>query len=223
MQAFDYRPFDRDIWEKELETFVPDVVYDMHTHMWSERHKGSLEDPPTGLRVEFGYQDHLRWAEDLYPGREMHYLVLGTPILGGMDIEGHNAWMAEQVSPDPASVVNMLVTPDMTPEYVAEQVEKHRFFGLKPYRIFAPDMTNGRIRDFMPEALIEVAHDMGLAITMHLSKKTGPADPDNQKDLRGYTSKYPGAQCPGALRQGIQCVHDGRGDSFSQRSAQHLV
>ncbi len=194
MQEFGYRPFDREIWDKELENFVPDVVFDMHTHMWSEQHKGSLPDPPTGLRAEFDYQDHLDWAEDLYPGREMHFLVLGTPISGGIDIDGHNGWMADQVASDPYSAVNMLVTPDMTPEYVAEQVDKHNFFGLKPYRVFAPDPDNGRIKDFLPESFIEIAHDKGLAITMHLAKKTGPADEQNQKDLKTYTSKYPGAQ-----------------------------
>ena len=63
------------------------VVYDMHTHMWSEAHKGTLTGPPTGLRWEIDYQDHLAWAAKLYPGREMHYLVLGTPM-PGMDAEG---------------------------------------------------------------------------------------------------------------------------------------
>ncbi|SVB96620.1 uncharacterized protein METZ01_LOCUS249474, partial [marine metagenome] len=104
MQEFDYRPFDREIWAKELEDFVPKVIFDMHTHMWSEQHKGSLSDPPTGLRAEFDYQAHLEWAKDLYPGREMHFLVLGTPIWGGIDIEGHNDWMAEQIASDPFSV-----------------------------------------------------------------------------------------------------------------------
>ena len=193
MAAFEYKPFDREIWDKELENFVPPVLYDMHTHIWSEQHKGTLQDTPSGLRAEFDYRDHLRWAADLYPDREIHFLVLGTPI-PGMDIEGHNSWMAAQMAADPQSVVNMLVTPDMTPEYVAAQVKKHNFFGLKPYRMFAPDPAGARIRDFLPEALIEVAHDMGLAITMHLSKWTGPADPDNQRDLQYYTSRYPGAQ-----------------------------
>ena len=39
MPEFNYLPFDRDIWNKELEAFVPDVIYDMHTHMWSETHR----------------------------------------------------------------------------------------------------------------------------------------------------------------------------------------
>ena len=188
---FKYIDHDRSIWDKELEEFVPSVVYDMHVHMWSDAHRGTA--PPNNLMLEIGYQDHLDWAAKMFPGREMHYLILGTPI-PGMDAEGHNEWMAEQMKPDPDSAVNMVVTPDMTAEYVAAQVDKHGFFGLKPYRSFAPDKDEGRIKDFLPEHLIELAHDKGLAITMHLSKRIGIADPENQQDLARYTKEYPGAQ-----------------------------
>jgi hypothetical protein len=193
MRNIDYGSFDGDIWEKELEDFIPTTIYDMHVHMWSEKHRGKLDGPPTGLRQEIDYQDHLEWAAKLYPGREMHYLVLGTPLIG-IEIEGHNSWMTEQLRADPQSEVNLLVTPDMSPDYVAQQVKNHDFFGLKPYRVFAPDPINGRIRDFLPESFIEVADDLGLAITMHLSKKSGSADPENLKDLKYYTSRYPRAQ-----------------------------
>ncbi len=193
MSAIDYRDFDRDIWEQELEDFVPQVIWDMHTHLWSEAHKGKLKGPATGLRLEVDFQGHLEWAARLFPGREIHFLMLGTPV-PGMDVEGHNAWMAAQVAADPDSAANMAVTPEMTPEYVAGQVEKHCFFGLKPYRLFAPDPAEARIRDFLPESFIEVADQLDLAITLHLAKKTGPADPENLADLREYTRRYPRVQ-----------------------------
>ena len=193
MAELTYTDFDREIWDKDLEDFVPDTVYDMHTHMWSEAHCGSVGGPPVGLRLEIDFRAHRDWAQKLYPGREFHLLVLGTPI-PGIDYEGHNDWMAAELKADPASAINMLVSPAMTPEYIAEQVDKHKFLGLKPYRIFAPDPVNGRIKDFLPESFIEVAHDKNLAITMHLAKPTGPADADNQRDLERYTREYPGAQ-----------------------------
>ena len=59
MSTFDYLDFDREIWEKELTNFVPATIYDMHTHMWSEVHKGSLTGEPSGLRLEIDFQDHL--------------------------------------------------------------------------------------------------------------------------------------------------------------------
>jgi len=193
MASIDYRNFDREIWEEELEDFVPRVIYDMHVHMWSEAHKDTLTGPPGGLRQEIDYQEHRAWAARLFPGRQVHYLVLGTPV-PGMDVEGHNDWMAREMAADPRSEVSMLVTPDMEPAYVAEQVEKRDFFGLKPYRAFAPNQTHARIADFLPEGLIEVADHMGLATTLHLSKMTGPADPENLEDLRRYTRKYPRVQ-----------------------------
>ena len=153
----------------------------------------------------------------------MHYLVLGTPM-PGMDAEGHNDWMAAEMAADPQSEVNMMVTPEMSPDYIAAQVKKHNFFGLKPYRTFASDPANARIQDFLPESFIEVAHDMGLAITMHLAKKTGPADPENIKDLQYYTKQYPRAQWDSrALRSCLQRIHDGGGNPHPQRDAKYLV
>ena len=193
MTAFTYQDFDRQLWDQELDDFVPATVYDMHTHLWSEAHRGTLTGLPTGLREEIDYQDHLDWAAKLYPGRAFHMLALGTPM-PGMDAAGHNAWMAAQLAADPESAINMMVTPDMTPEYVAAQVEEYGFLGLKPYRTFAPDPAGARICDFLPESLIELAHHKRLAITMHLAKPTGPADPENQRDLARYTRDYPNAQ-----------------------------
>ena len=193
MSDIDYRDFDRDIWETELEEFVPEEIFDMHVHIWSEEHRGELQGEPSGLRLEVDYQDQLDWAARMFPGRRMHYLVLATPI-PGMDAEGHNVWMAKQMAGDPQSAVNMVVTPEMTSDYVAAQVERHDFLGLKPYRTFAADPANARIGDYLPESLIEVAHDMGLVITLHLARKRGPADPENQRDLQYYTKRYPRVQ-----------------------------
>jgi predicted TIM-barrel fold metal-dependent hydrolase len=193
MNTFEYRDFDRRIWEEELEAFVPKVVYDMHVHLWSEAHRGQLSGPPTGLRLEIDYQDHLEWAGKLFPGREIHFLALATPI-PGMDEEGHNRWLAEQMAGDPHSAASMVVTPETTPEQVAAQVDEHGFFGMKPYRTFAPDMTNARIGDFLPEALIEVADEKGMAITLHLARKEGPADRENLADLQRLTRRYPRVQ-----------------------------
>ena len=193
MGTIDYRDFDQEIWDKELNDFVPSLIYDMHTHLWSEAHKGTADDVNKRLRWEIDYQDQLAWASKLYPGRKIHYLILGTPVVG-MDAQGHNDWIADQMRADPLSQVNMMVTPEMTQDYVAAQVKKHDFFGLKPYRTFAPNPADARIRDFLPEPLIELAHELGLAITMHLSKRIGPADPENLKDLQRYTKRYPKAQ-----------------------------
>lgn len=190
MTRIDYGDFDREMWDRELEGFVPPRLYDMHVHMWSEAHAGQAAPTSAGLRMEIDYADHLAWAAQLYPGREIHYLVLGTPVVG-MDVGGHNDWMAAQMLADPLSGINMAVTPVMSPEYVDAQVQRHGFVGLKPYRTFAPDPVEAAIADFLPEPLIEVAHQHGLAVTLHLSKSAGPGDFENLADLERYTREYP--------------------------------
>ncbi|MDP6778427.1 MAG: amidohydrolase family protein, partial [Candidatus Latescibacteria bacterium] len=193
MPDIGYRDIDCEIWEEELDGFVPSVIHDMHVHMWSEAHRGTLGGPPSGLRVEIDYEGHLRWAARLFPGREMRYLILGTPI-PGMDIEGHNRWVAEQTMGRAESRASMLVTPDMAPEYLESQVRAQGFFGLKPYRMFAHDPAEARIADFLPESQIEVADQLGLAVTLHLSKRAGPADEENLSDLADYTTRFPRVQ-----------------------------
>ena len=100
------------------------------TRLWSEAHKGTADDANKRLRWEIDYQDKLAWAGKLYLGRGIHYLVLGTPVVE-MDVEGHNDWIAHQMRADPQPEVNMMVTPEMTQNYVAAQVKENDFFWIE--------------------------------------------------------------------------------------------
>lgn len=190
MNEYDYTDFDRDIWERELADFVPAVIYDMHAHMWSEAHAGQADESSRGLRLPIDLDGHRAWAARLFPGREVHYLMLATPV-GGMDVAGHNGWLADQMARDPLSGANLAVTPDMSPVELAQAVTAGGFVGLKPYRTFADDPAEAAIRDFLPEEQIEVADQLGLGITLHLSKRHGAADPANLRDLEELTGRYP--------------------------------
>jgi len=192
-EVIDYRSFDRDIWESELEEFVPRKIHDMHTHLWTDKHAGTHPDPHSPPRKQIDFQKLRACSELVFPAREVHFLALGTPIKG-MDVAAHNAWLAAQVAQDSDSGASMIITPDMKPDVVNEQARTHDFLGFKPYRSFAPDKTNARIRDYMPEPLIEAADDLGCVITLHLSMKTGIADARNLEDLKSYTSRYPHVQ-----------------------------
>ena len=62
---------------------------------------------------------------------------------------------------------------------------------MKPYRLFAPDPRCARIRDFLPEPLLEVINEYGRAVTLHLSMPDGADSPQNLADLKYLTKKYP--------------------------------
>ncbi len=189
----EFTDFDRRIWEEELAEFVPGAVFDAHVHLWSEAARGALAGPATGLRTEVDGRQLRAWCERIFPGRQCAFLALGTP-LPGMDVEAHNRWLAAEAARDPTALASMVVTPGMAPDELAARLDTGGFFGLKPYRSFAPDQRQARIADFLPEALIEVADDRGRAITLHLSRPAGPADAGNLEDLRHLTRRYPRVQ-----------------------------
>jgi len=183
---------DRRIWEEELDTFVPERIFDAHTHLWSDDHLPP-DHPDRGTRPYADLMTHRAWAERLYPGREIHFLMLGCPITTEMDVTGHNTFLAEEIAQDPRSRANMIAVPGMTPEEIADAVDQYGFVGLKPYRVFSAtgDIAECRITDYLPEELIEVANDRELFVTLHLSKRWGCADEENLADLARLTAHYP--------------------------------
>ena len=188
----DFTAHDQQIWDEELQEFVPDRVFDAHIHLFDPAHMsaGSAAPSSRGLNDLSSLQ---AWATRLYPGRETHFLVLGTPT-PGIDVAAHNHWSIEQVQRDPQSRMNRLVTPACRVEDIERDVRARGFIGLKPYRFFSVtgDVAQCRMHEFLPHAQMELADEMGLWVTMHLSRFHGCADEHNLHDLREYTTRrYP--------------------------------
>lgn len=189
----DYSLHDEQIWNEELQEFVPERVFDAHVHMFHPRH---LPESSQAVTEPWGLTDLAtlqRWAARLYPGRETHFLALGTP-LPGIDVTAHNRWCIEQVRQDPQSRMNRLVTPSCQVQEIERDVRENGYVGLKPYRVFSVtgDIAQCRIHEFLPHEQLELANELGLFVTMHLSRFHGCADELNLEDLRDFTCKrYP--------------------------------
>jgi glutamate-1-semialdehyde 2,1-aminomutase len=191
---------DRRIWTEELDSFVPQRIFDVHTHVY----RWQFNTDPAGetgifadlLGREFpeaGWAELDAWDAALMPGRRVHRLAFGFPFQPAGDFEASNRFVAEQTRQDPASGALMLVHPSMTPGHLEAQVRARGFLGFKPYLFYARtgDTVNCRITDFLPEEQIEVAHRLGLLVMLHVSKRDGIADWQNLNDLRRLTEKYP--------------------------------
>ena len=189
----DFSPHDQQIWDEELHDFVPDRVFDAHIHMFHPEHVRATS-PSTANPWSFAdFSTLQKWAARLYPGRETHFLVLGTPAVG-IDVDAHNHWCIEQVRQDPQSRMNRLVTPACHVQDIERDVRERGFIGLKPYRLFSTtgDIAQCRIHEFLTHEQLELANEMGLWVTMHLSRFHGCADEFNLSDLQEFTgSRYP--------------------------------
>ncbi len=189
--SWEHRQCDAELFHRELESFVPPVVFDAHAHLyrkadWPEP-RGAIDLGPEVITLE----RYRALAEWIMPGRQIDGLFLG---FGGTKTIGEvNAFVTGQVGPTTACASGMLVTPDMEVDYLREQVRRHRFAALKPYHRFArvQPTWDADIEDFLPEAQAQVAHEEGLCVVLHLVKPRAVADVRNQEAIRRYCTQYP--------------------------------
>ena len=194
---------DRRIWTEELDSFVPQRVFDVHTHYyrWAFNTDPAKEtgrfadlmgrDFPESDRVRLDACDAL-----LLPGRQVHRLSFGFPFSPTCDMEASNRFAAEQTNKSPGSAALMLVHPSMSSDYLEKKVRVGGFLGFKPYRFYAVsgDAVECRIADFLPEAQINIAHRHGLLIMLHIARRDAIGDRVNIEDIRRLTAKYPNAR-----------------------------
>jgi predicted TIM-barrel fold metal-dependent hydrolase len=191
---------DLELFRRELDSFVPDVICDAHMHLWAKSHL-----PPTGYEAFRELEEDVidmaayqqRMAE-LLPGRR----VVGGLILPGSvgalreQIAAQNALTAAEVAGNPRWRGSMLVSPDMDPEHVRREVRRLGLSGLKCYHAQSGlSITwDADIPAYLPEAQVKVAHEEGLCITLHMVKARAAADRSNQHWIRHYCETYPDMQ-----------------------------
>ncbi len=122
-----------------------------------------------------------------------------------MDLPAGNRFLMEQVRLDAASRGQMMVRPEMDPEWIRQEVRREGFVGLKCYHAYAAQQPtfNAPIPSYLPEEQVRVAHQEGLSITLHLVRPRALADPANQETIRTYCQRYPDMK--------LILAHGGRG------------
>ena len=186
---------DRDIWDKELAAFVPPRVFDSHLHLYELSH---FNGAAPALCVKG--PSNVGWAEfqtriaQIMPDREVSGLAFGYPT-PNVNFEAANDFLAREAK-HPGVLGQMLIHPAMDPEFIRETVQRNGFVGLKPYHIYATEKPtfDAHIPSFLPEEHMQIAHELGLSITLHIVRSQALADSSNQEVLRRYATKYPNAR-----------------------------
>ncbi len=202
MSEYETNSLDTRIWHEELDEFVPQRVYDAHTHIfrWAfdldpNKATGPFANGIGAMFPEVTWEVADAVDAALMPGRTVERLAFPFPFPNPCDFDGSNAYIAAEVKKGgDAGRGLMLVHPGMSAAEVEATVRRHGLIGFKPYRWYAPDPVDGRLTDFMPEHQVAVADRLGLVIMMHLSKRDAIADPANVEDILRLSDKYPNAK-----------------------------
>jgi len=194
MQNWEFGDADRALFEEELDSFVPDRVFDAHAHWYRLDHFPDTTVHPlvmSGPKIA-GVDAYLEAMEQLTPGRKTEGLIFPFPFVG-MKIDAANQFLYEELQKSPGSRGQMLIVPEHDPEFIRETVTKYNFVGLKCYHVYSSHKPtfDSSIEAFLPERQIAIAHELGLSITLHMVRQRALADKGNQETIRRYCLKYP--------------------------------
>lgn len=197
--------------EQVVEGFVPSRIFDIHTHLLRESDFTDANRPQFADRGMVLDAKALRKGLQAWlPNRELRALCFGIPARG-LECEGVNSWVGEQVTTQPGWKALALARPQDDPDVIAAQLAAGTFSGIKVYHLFAErsDSFNSDVEEFAPEWMWEVLHAHRGILMLHIVKDTAMGDPNNQKAIRRLCRKYPNCQ--------LVLAHVAR--SFSHRHA----
>lgn len=188
---------DRELFDRELQSFVPDQVFDAHAH-WYQLDQFAPGTAPLFLQagpVAAGFESYQAGMAELTPGRTTAGVFFPYPH-PHLDIAAGNAFLARELQHAPGSRGQMLVTPSDDPDFIREQVQQHGFVGLKCYHLYATTRPTfqASIDHFLPDSQLRIADELGLSITLHMVRPQALADPVNQDWIRSRCERYPGLQ-----------------------------
>jgi glutamate-1-semialdehyde 2,1-aminomutase len=195
-QDWPVRDEDREFFAREIDTFLPDRIFDAHCHLYRLADLGQAVPPlaASGPRI-VDWSSFIGHMQAITPLRRYSALAFPFPVCG-LDTEAANEFIAAEAAAHPECIPQMVVTPSMDPEYIRSVVRQHGFVGLKCYHCFSPSSPTfeSRIEGFLPEPQVRVAHEEGLSITLHMVRRQALADAANQADLRRLASDYPNSR-----------------------------
>ena len=188
---------DYEFFQRELAGFIPDRLFDAHMHLWANTRLEMLENvaPPVGIDKYVGL------ADSMFEGHRVAGLIVPSPGCGNFGcVAEENQWVVEQTKIaqgiDDSYRAVLLAKPDDDPEWLRQEVRRHKMCGLKCYHLFADleETWNAQIPDYLPESIMKVANEEGWAIVLHMVRSRAVADQENIHWLRRYCKEYPDAR-----------------------------
>ena len=183
---------DNEFFQRELESFLPNRIFDAHTHLWKD---DLVSWSVPGFEGDAGHPDYVKLMCDIHGSRPTDALFIPFVTIehrdGTLDA---NAWVSQNIENQPNCRGLFFIRPEDDPEWVRDEVRRLGLHGLKCYHSMAPvgPTWEADIPDFLPEPLVKIAGEENWVITLHMVKARAVADPSNQHWIRHYCESYPG-------------------------------
>jgi len=184
---------DHQFFERELQSFVPDRIYDAHMHLgrrsdYSPLHSDLVANTPEVMDMKT-YRSDMSW---LMPGRSLIGAMVIPTTLSGENLDAGDRFATEQAAKLTGSASSVAFDPKMSADQIAEAIRKYRPRALKCYHLMSPHRPtmNSTLDQYLPEHAVRVADEAGLPIIVHLVRPTALSDESNQTAIRALCRRY---------------------------------
>lgn len=188
---------DRELFARELKSFIPGEVFDAHAHWYDLRifAPGAEADAfkrSTWVGYE-AYQSILQgWMEARAPRNGLFFPMPAR----GLEMAQANRQIIEETVKHPDSRCLLMISPTDDPAEIEQQARDRSVAGFKVYHLFAPrsDTQNAAPGEYIPQWAWEIANRHGLCLMVHLVLSRSLADERNQQYIIENCRRYPNAR-----------------------------
>lgn len=202
--VWQYTDVDRDFWERHLEDWLPQRIFDAHTHVNEPQFR--IEEMTDQKRRQYwvneiaepiGADDARRCFETVFPNREFSCLAFGHPSLD-YNIESSNSSLREECAR--RGWYHLAVArPEWSAERLEEEVNSPTTLGIKPYYSLIPGQDpdtrdkflEASIFEFLPHHQLEPLDQRGACIMLHVPKADRLGHPENIAEIKQIRREYP--------------------------------
>jgi len=206
-------PSDQEL-ARRLSDFVPDEIYDIHTHPYHPDHFAPGTWKFMDAKGLLSCAEHRTALQRYMPSKTIHGLYFGMPHKTA-DRPVINNWVADQVTQQGTSLSRclMLVSPDDDQAAVAQALRSGLFCGIKVYHCYSgrEDTMNAAVEEYAPDWMWEILHEVSGIMLLHIVRDGAMEDATNQQSIRRLCRAYPKAR--------LILAHIGR--SFNYRNARN--
>jgi predicted TIM-barrel fold metal-dependent hydrolase len=197
-QLFDVKDVDRRFYPERLESFLPERIIDVHSHVWL---KSLRQVPPTGRAVTWPLrvadqdpvEDLIGTYRLLLPGKSVKPLMFSFVESHEDDFEAANAYVSHAVREHGFAGL-VFASPQWSAQRLEREIRQGAFLGAKVYLTLSPAHIPAdqiRIFDFLPHHQLEVLNEHGWIVMLHIPRSGRLRDPVNLADMLEIERRYP--------------------------------
>lgn len=191
---------DRRIYEEKLRDFLPERMIDIHTHVWLDRLKKNVKRDrvvswPSLVAKENPIEDHLECYKLLFAGKQVTPMIF-PGLVNADSADGLNDYVSRCAGRHGLPAL-LFSVPRWSAEEVERKVLQGGFLGIKVYLNLAPaylPRQEIRIFDFLPHHQLELLHEKGWVVMLHIPRDDRLRDPVNLAQILEIERRYPGAR-----------------------------